>query len=162
MIPRRLKLLSRVPLPPLRPRISRCGGSVPLVMLRVPIPIVVMVEFGSHGSTAAVSADGEGHRHWVRDASQISMLAFHLALELITAEPGNLRLQIHAVDRPLELKVSLFILCEGPSRDGRDERARPTREFECHIFCQRINLIAASSEGETGLQIKGMKVFQRC
>jgi len=25
-----------------------------------------MVEFGSHGCTAAVIADGEGHRHWVR------------------------------------------------------------------------------------------------
>src|SRR5882724_4140089 len=127
-----------------------------LSILSISMVAVVMVEFGSHGCTAAVIADGEGHRHWVRDAGQICMLAFHLALESMATEPGNLRLQLHPVDRPLELKASFLLLCEGPGRDGRSERTCPTREFELHIFCQWINPVAASTQGETGLQIKGI------
>src|SRR5207253_7665889 len=123
---------------------------VVLSILSVSMVTFVMVEFGSHGCTVPVIADDERHCHRVRDASQICMLAFHLALESMAPNSGNLCLQSYAIDRSLELKASFLILCEGSGWDGRGERASPTRKFEFRIFCQRMNPVAAGTQGETG------------
>src|SRR5262245_39668070 len=116
----------------------------------------VMLEFGSHGCTAAVIADGEGHRYWIRDAREICMLAFHLALELMATEPGNLRLQLHTIDCPLELEASLLVSFEGARRDGRGERAHLTREVERHLIFHQVNAVAGNTQDEIRLYLEGI------
>src|ERR1700682_4237555 len=105
---------------------------------------------------AAVGADGEAHRHWVRGPGQVG--ALRLGVERVSqgARPLDQRLQPHAFEDPVEGErpavVLALVLFEGAGRDGDGEGAYLERDR----IGNGIDPGRGAAQGEVGLKLKAI------
>src|SRR4030095_4211050 len=95
-------------------------------------PFMVLVKLGLHWRTTAVIADGEYHRHWVRNPSQIRALPFCFESISMVATGSHCDFELHTVDRSCECEPALLVLCKGANWKTRGERACLAHKCECH------------------------------